>query len=111
MNDKPEDRILDPNDGEAAIDAAREFLEREYTVSGDTPTASTTPTIETTDLPDNATQVVTVGELKELLDYAFRQGLMRGFAEALEAVEAKITEDPEITEDIKEYLNTLLGGL
>lgn len=92
MNDNPEDRVLDPNDGEAAVETAQEFLESDA-------------------LPDDATQVVTVKELRELLDYAFAQGRMRGFAEALDTVGTKITEDPEITDDIKEYLESLLGGI
>lgn len=91
MNDRPEDRELNPNNGEAAVETAQEFLEDE--------------------IPDNATQTLTVSEIKEILDYAFAQGRMRGYAEALDAVATKITEDPEITDDIKEYLDSLLGGI
>lgn len=88
----PEDRTLDPLDGEAAVETAQEFLEFDS-------------------LPDDATQTVTVAELRELLDYAFSQGRMRGYAECLQGIVTKVNEDPEITDDIKEYFNTLLGGM
>lgn len=62
-------------------------------------------------IPDDATQTLTAAEIKELLDYAFAQGRMRGYAEALQTVANKVNEDAEITDDIKEYLNSLLGGI
>lgn len=88
-----------------------------FAVTGDTPTASTTPTtIQTQEvsldepsnaLPDDATQTLSVAELRELLDFAFSQGRLRGFFDGQAELLSNIQQDPEVDQTTKDYFNSI----
>jgi hypothetical protein len=70
---------------------------QEYTVSGEEPTASTTPTIQT--------QEVSLDELKDMLQMAFDQGRLKGYFDGQSELLTNIQADPEVDQTTKEYFN------
>ena len=90
MNERPEDRELDPSNGEAAVETAQEFLEAEPS--------------------DDEEQVLTYGQLKEMLQAVFEQGILRGLPMGQDSALELINNDPEIDTETKEYITNLVKG-
>ena len=60
---------------------------------------------------DTDTQTLTYGEIKEMLQSVFEQGILRGITEGQNTVLDMINNDPEIDSDTAKYITHLvLGG-
>jgi hypothetical protein len=55
-------------------------------------------------------QEITFGELKELLQTVFEQGILKGIPTGQDTAIELINNDPEIPEETKEYITNLIRG-
>jgi hypothetical protein len=62
---------------------------------------------EPSNIPDDATQTLSVAELKELLDFAFAQGRLRGFFDGQQELLKNIDLDEAVDQGTKDYLKSL----
>jgi len=93
MNEIPDkDELLDQtiNTPEEAVETAQDFLEAEP--------------------GDDEEQVLTYGEIKQMLQAVFEQGILRGIPMGQDTAVSLIQNDPEIPSDTKEYLTNLIQG-
>jgi hypothetical protein len=104
----------------------------EYTTPEGTPTAGSASSIITTSIgaseetvsahldehadmfadpiTDDTIQEITYGELKELLQTVFEQGILRGIPTGQDTALELINNDPEIDTETKEYITNLVKG-
>jgi hypothetical protein len=59
---------------------------------------------------DEETQTLTYGEIKEMLQIVFEQGILRGIPTGQDTALELINNDPEIDSETKEYLTNLIKG-
>jgi hypothetical protein len=69
----------------------------------------TTPASEET-ITDDTIQEIKYGELKELLQTVFEQGILRGIPTGQDTALELINNDPEIDTETKEYITNLVKG-
>jgi len=60
--------------------------------------------------PDEEVQTLTHGEIKEMLQIVFEQGILRGIATGQDTVLDMITNDPEIDSDTAQYIASIVRG-
>ena len=87
----------------------------EYTTPEGTPTAGSASSIITTPasdetITDDTIQEITFGELKELLQTVFEQGILKGIPTGQDTAIELINNDPEIDTETKEYITNLVKG-
>jgi len=70
----------------------------------------TTPIVDDEPITDDTVQEITYGELKELLQTVFEQGILRGIPTGQDTAVELINNDPEIPEETKEYITNLIRG-
>jgi len=61
-------------------------------------------------ITDDTVQEITFGELKELLQTVFEQGILKGIPTGQDTAIELINNDPEIPEETKEYITNLIRG-
>jgi hypothetical protein len=68
------------------------------------------PLVDVDPITDDTVQEITYGELKELLQTVFEQGILRGIPTGQDTAIELINNDPEIPEETKEYITNLIRG-